>query len=610
MQLLYSQAAPAPEFVALSLLLKAEVNDDSFDQMRKPVLLPSPTSTISQTTGTKAVEELHQYLRSTHRSLRSNTARNDLANALLKEDEKFLTATQVFRPAAGQGIGLHYQLIRERTSLAPLAQLVLRSASKSTTSDFKARGIEKEVVGVIFCVAMTGLPSIYITSQIHYSMSQRINDCVNIMSKTGTEDRASCAMLLTSILLTETERRLTNAMATAQENHLFANRDDGRGGILNPKKKSSINYEVDFENPLSMNSADQARLMIERLAVLSVAETDTIFNKYEGKSNEKNSKSRRRKAGRDADLDGFDFRGEPQVENKETISSSVSVSDASSVKSGSSRLLKQPKNDTARIPSAGKARQGSVPALMASNKDTGAKSRRQMGADQTGRSHRQPSDVFQTNWTGEAAVQSSANSFDPFSIPSTDTASMTSDTSTSRQSRKGGFGSHELPMEAGFSGDAFGLNSANSRRRPQSNQNTPGTGGGPRMSVNVALNEDLTCIYKVSRMTSCSVEGVVQVQVKPKNLENAPPFFLTISDPSNHILSIQENKKYAADVSRGEDFKFKVNVPKVDAPQNETYFPVMRYKCAETLRPVPIVSFRPVPSSRIQHSVFVSPGIL
>ena len=39
----------------------------------------------------------------------------------------------------------------------------------------------------------------------------------------------------------------------------------------------------------------------------------------------------------------------------------------------------------------------------------------------------------------------------------------------------------------------------------------------PRIQVNIALSEDLTCSYKFSKMTSCSVEGVIQVQVKSNN---------------------------------------------------------------------------------------------
>jgi hypothetical protein len=33
----------------------------------------------------------------------------------------------------------------------------------------------------------------------------------------------------------------------------------------------------------------------------------------------------------------------------------------------------------------------------------------------------------------------------------------------------------------------------------------------PRLMINVALNEDLTCSYRQSKMSSCSIEGVVQV---------------------------------------------------------------------------------------------------
>ena len=33
-----------------------------------------------------------------------------------------------------------------------------------------------------------------------------------------------------------------------------------------------------------------------------------------------------------------------------------------------------------------------------------------------------------------------------------------------------------------------------------------------RLNVDIALNEDLTCEYKRSKMSSCSVEGTVQVR--------------------------------------------------------------------------------------------------
>lgn len=68
---------------------------------------------------------------------------------------------------------------------------------------------------------------------------------------------------------------------------------------------------------------------------------------------------------------------------------------------------------------------------------------------------------------------------------------------------------------------------------------------------------------------------------------------LVVRDPSGHVDSLQENKKFADDVSgsvsksRGSDndHKFAVAIPKGD-----NYFPVLRYKCVGDLRPVPIVS--------------------
>jgi hypothetical protein len=236
-----------------------------------------------------------------------------------------------------------------------------------------------------------------------------------------------------------------------------------------------------------------------------------------------------------------------------------------------------------------KSRQASVPALLASNKDTGGKTRRQLQLDQSGTNrpgNRLPvSEPFQSNWDGDLNT-ANANNFDPFSFPAADSASVISDTSGSRRAQATVFDNREMLNDGSFGGDTFGLSSGTgeTRRRPQSVQGTSGVESGRRLLVNVALNEDLTCFYKLSKLSSCSVEGVVQVQVKT-NLDEVPPFLLVLRDPSSHILSIQENKKFAFDVSRGGEYMFKISVPKDD-----NYFPVMRYKCSDVLRPVPIVS--------------------
>jgi len=109
----------------------------------------------------------------------------------------------------------------------------------------------------------------------------------------------------------------------------------------------------------------------------------------------------------------------------------------------------------------------------------------------------------------------------------------------------------------------------------------------PRLQINVALSEDLTCFYKLSKMSSCTVEGGIQIQIQSNAHSPEFPFYLLIRDPLGHIESIQENKKFAvmmnADGEEDADHMFTVTVPKAD-----NYFPVIRYKCNSELRPVPI----------------------
>lgn len=121
-------------------------------------------------------------------------------------------------------------------------------------------------------------------------------------------------------------------------------------------------------------------------------------------------------------------------------------------------------------------------------------------------------------------------------------------------------------------------------------QNPSSSSRVPALSVNVALNEDLSCSYRGSKISSCSVEGVVQVQVK----SDSPilvPFLLGVRDPKQHIQMLQENKEFVDNVSSeidednedSPDYNYIVTVPKVDS-----YYPIMRYKCSNGLRPVPI----------------------
>jgi hypothetical protein len=88
----------------------------------------------------------------------------------------------------------------------------------------------------------------------------------------------------------------------------------------------------------------------------------------------------------------------------------------------------------------------------------------------------------------------------------------------------------------------------------------------------------------VQERRSVSNAFTIQIQVKT-TARSSGPFFLIVRDPSGHIDSLQENKKYADDVG-GEDVEHKFAV---SVPIGENYYPVMRYKCVGDLRPVPIV---------------------
>ncbi|KAL3798926.1 hypothetical protein ACHAW5_006086 [Stephanodiscus triporus] len=118
------------------------------------------------------------------------------------------------------------------------------------------------------------------------------------------------------------------------------------------------------------------------------------------------------------------------------------------------------------------------------------------------------------------------------------------------------------------------------------------------LDVGLALNEDLTCEYHRSKLSSLSVEGTIQVSAKTRyEREPTPhqrqqptaPFSLVFTDHSGHIKALQENKKFVEHVSQGgfanREFAYTIRVPREDE-----YFPVVRYKCGTSLRPVPIVS--------------------
>jgi hypothetical protein len=250
--------------------------------------------------------------------------------------------------------------------------------------------------------------------------------------------------------------------------------------------------------------------------------------------------------------------------------------------------------------------------LLASSKDSGAMRNRRISLDQLGTNSRnrgtgsrRTSGANNSGWAGDGPLDGVPSSFGT-SIHSRaqSVRSVQSDGASlsSVKTPPGSTGSRSQSQSRQqfdpFASSAFSYDTSTTTSETTYGHDLASTNGNhglasARVLVNIALNEDLTCFYKLSKMSSCSVEGVVQVQVR-SNVDQGVPFFLQIRDPSKHIQSIQENKKFADNMAEllatehhasKPDYMFTVSIPKSDG-----YFPVMRYKCGDDLRPVPIVS--------------------
>lgn len=137
-------------------------------------------------------------------------------------------------------------------------------------------------------------------------------------------------------------------------------------------------------------------------------------------------------------------------------------------------------------------------------------------------------------------------------------------------------------------------NGKSNKKRGESSTYTPPRSpyipGSRKIFTTMALNEDLVCTYKGSRMTSCIVQGIVQILMNSDSTAFVP-FAVRVFDDDDHISSIEANKQFLNDVSKekepGEEdweHKYIVTLPKAD-----NYYPILRYDCGDKLIPVPLV---------------------
>lgn len=538
MQLLHSSTIAVPQFVGVSVLLNPSALSGPMGRSVSPFVTASPYATVTQDSAIDAINELNSYLFSLVEDPAVPTKTSDpFELELLKEDSKLSEDHGTFHAYTASGMALHYRVSRDRSVVDKVLRLVLPQSGSEVGS---------KIAGVILCVGVSGLPGAYMTSNIEYSLKQRLSDCVGFLAKLSASDPVSAKSVLADYLLSEVDDRVTNEMyeagslvklqaAVMVEEEKSKGLLGGKKGQHSKAKKGSKGMEDGDDDMAHMNrvlsvrveqvSSDAARSMVERMNILSVVETDSILRKYEQTAQERKANldlvgakkpMLRRKRGelRDPDLDSFDYKG--------PVRDAVRVKQADTVS--------QPLGDFSSE---------ATPATRLSLK------KRDTGSSLTSR--RRASEV-----TDETAARPTLG--DAFSRrPARMTGSLQFDEESVQPS---------VVQESGYSAQT-------------------------RLQINVALNEDLACSYKMSQLSSCTVEGVVQVQVK-SNVAADIPFCLSLKDLSYQIESLTENGKYAEDISEDTgvmDRRFIVSVPKGDS-----YFPVVRYKCIEDLRPVPIVS--------------------
>jgi hypothetical protein len=115
--------------------------------------------------------------------------------------------------------------------------------------------------------------------------------------------------------------------------------------------------------------------------------------------------------------------------------------------------------------------------------------------------------------TGSRGARSRPNNFDQNNFDPFAGSAMSSDVTGSTASETTSLSTH---IDSHFGGDAFDGGRSDlmlsGQRSATSLGHDSSDGGGPKVTINIALNEDLTCFYKLSKMSSCNVEGVVQVR--------------------------------------------------------------------------------------------------
>ena len=145
---------------------------------------------------------------------------------------------------------------------------------------------------------------------------------------------------------------------------------------------------------------------------------------------------------------------------------------------------------------------------------------------------------------------------------------------------------------------------------PSASPKTNYVPGSRKLFVNVALNEDLSCLYNNSQLQTLNIDGTIQILLKSDSTAFVP-FTFVLTDVENQIESLVENAKVISTISREEFLKgndandiIVKNRFLVSLPRYDHFFEALKYKCKPTLLPVPIVSTKYQISSTLYFCIF------
>jgi hypothetical protein len=502
MQLLHASPIAGPEFISLSILLKPKSAEQITFCMGEPMMLVSPATTVSSSESIEALKELHSHLTVVLKASSEKPGKQDrLTHEFFKEDEKQLDEMQIFRPSSAHGVGLHYRLIRGDDSLiAKLSAHILGSNKSSTASTGIAT--PADVSGVVLCVGMSGLPFAHSSSPLHYSLAQRMNYCTSLLQKAVAKDIAGVKVLMSTFLLADDDSRVTNEMAEAANLfYMSVPEEGGSKGVMSPigikksKPKTIKGEEMGVSLALAEGSAEASRAMTQRMTVMSVVETDAFLRRYAASGQErkanldltggKKSKFRRRKTdARDADFDNFEYKGPV----KTAVVAQAAQAMPALAKSGQKLQLRQPKKDSrAKTPGVAPPAPSVAPPtpLMAPRQDGGP-------------SRRASAHAGSRPGLGESSERLSSRN-------------LMSDDPGSRGQKLSTAFAQKGPSKRGSSRTSEDDDSGSLTHTFVGDTST--VASQTRVQVNIALNEDLACSYKQSVLSTCSVEGVVQVRL-------------------------------------------------------------------------------------------------